>query len=77
LTGIDPGWLDLDPTDLDPTATNVRELSSGDGRIQIAGSRSGGGGRACVCLAGGERRRSAASGGALAGETRSGVPGHD
>jgi hypothetical protein len=76
LTGIDPGRLDLDPLDLDPTAAKVRELSSGDGRIQIVGSRSGSGGRTRV-LGGGERRRLAVSGGALAGETRSRVPGHD
>jgi hypothetical protein len=51
LTGIDPGHLGLDPM-----TANMRELSSGNGRIQIAGSRSGGGG--CARVLG--RRRAAA-----------------
>jgi hypothetical protein len=51
LTGIDPGHLGLDPM-----TANMRELSSDNGRIQIAGSRSGGGG--CARVLG--RRRAAA-----------------
>jgi hypothetical protein len=57
-------------------AANVRELSSDDGRTQIAGLDPAVA-DARVCLAGGERRRSVASGGPLAGETRSRVLGHD
>jgi hypothetical protein len=71
---LDPGRLDLDPLDLRRLRTCVSQTAEAEG------SRSSGEGThvsARAAAGDGERRRSATSGGALAGETQTRVPGHD